>query len=116
MVLVLDTSLSMYQAGAIGSLKAEASDFVKDLSANGFDVQVIRFASKMNLSASVDAIPDEFTDAADRWTSLSAALNMAFTTSPNAVVVAFSDGADNYSQNHGVSGLDALEGQASAWS
>ncbi len=87
------SSLSMYQAGAIESLKGAAGLFVSELSSAGFEVHVIRFASSVEVAMNVDAIPDEFTDQADRWTSLYAAVNMAFHHYPGAVVVAFSDGA-----------------------
>jgi hypothetical protein len=109
-LLLLDTSLSMYQANAVGALKAAAKRFVETLSKNGFDVTVFRFASQIKKVDSIDAIPDKFNEeGGERWTSLYAAVAQGMADREDAILVVFSDGADNYSQNHGVSGLGQVE-------
>ncbi len=109
-VLLLDTSLSMYQANAMGALKTAAKRFVDELSKNGFEVTVFRFASKIEKVDSIDAIPDKFDEeGGERWTSLYAAVAQGMAFRDDAILVVFSDGADNYSQNHGVAGLGQVQ-------
>lgn len=115
-VLVLDTSYSMYQARAIPDLKRAASKFQETLAQNGFEVFVYRFANRIEPVHDIAAIPESFDDqAGERFTSLYAAVMTGFEFSDDAVVVAFSDGADNYSQNYiqvpnGEGVLDVVEG------
>lgn len=110
-VLLLDTSLSMYQANAIVDLKKAAARFAASLEDNGFDVTVYRFASKVEQVADIGMIPDRFDEAVgERWTSLYAAISYGFSRHQDAMLVVFSDGADNYSQNLGIQGLRNIEG------
>lgn len=106
--LLLDTSLSMYEAGAIASLKSAAATFRDSLEKSGYEVHAYSFATEVKALEQIEDIPDEFDDEAGRWTSLYAALRDAFANHQPGIVVVFSDGADNYSQNHGVPGLDAV--------
>ena len=108
-VLVLDTSFSMYQANAVPSLKTAASKFVEGLEKNGFQVSIYRFADQIEPVTDIARIPDQFdeTQSGGRWTSLYAAVDQSL-NSGNAIVVVFSDGADNYSQNHGIPDLPAV--------
>ncbi len=109
-VLLLDTSLSMYQANAVATLKSAADRFIQTLNSNGFDVTVIKFATEVTEVPGIAQIPDTFDDASgDRWTSLYAAVMTGLRIKGNGILVVFSDGADNYSQNHGVTGLGSIE-------
>lgn len=109
LILVLDTSLSMYQANAVGALKAAAQKFISSIEARGFQVSVLRFASTIERVPGVPAVADTFDQGGgERWTSLYAAVQQAMSMRRDAVIVVFSDGADNYSQNHGVPGADAI--------
>lgn len=102
--LVLDTSSSMYDADAIAALKASASSFVADLRTGGFDVSAYRFGRTIARIDSVSQIPDtaEGNPQDERWTSLYYAINEIAKMSPDAIIVVFSDGADNYSENFDV--------------
>jgi serine protease Do len=111
-VLLLDVSRSMYQANAVAALKAAADRFTSVLGQNGFAVTTYRFASQIQPMTSIAEIPDTFDEAGgERWTSLYAAINRGMNEQQNAIVVVFSDGADNYSQNHGVENLGQIEAQ-----
>lgn len=110
--LVLDTSVSMEQDGALGVLKRSASEFVRSLGSRQFDFHVYQFATAVERLESVDDI-DPVT-ASGRWTSLYAAIAQAVRENPGATVVVFTDGADNYSQqaSHGpfrIEGVARLE-------
>ena len=65
------------------------------------------FANEVQKLDSVSAIPDEFNAAntQKRWTALYFALRTAIEAHPDAVFVIFTDGADNYSHNHGISSI-----------
>lgn len=106
--LVLDVSLSMYEAGAVADLKAAASQFEKQLNDSGYEVSTYRFATDIQQVSAISEIPDEFDEDSGRWTSLYAAVRQAFRDHPDGIVVVFSDGADNYSSNHGVADLAAV--------
>jgi len=108
-VLLLDTSLSMYQANAVGALKRAAIAFARGLESSGFQVTTYRFAGEIQRVNRIEEIPETFDPATgDRWTSLYAAVGEGF-ADEEAIVVVFSDGADNYSQNKGVEGLGEIE-------
>lgn len=108
--LLIDTSRSMYTGGAIGPIKRAAQEFVDDLRSSGYDVRIFRFATDVARLGDVSEIPDGLDQLPEgqRWTSLYAAVQQALALGPEDIVVVFSDGADNYSQNHGVSGLDEV--------
>jgi hypothetical protein len=113
-VLVLDTSYSMYLAAGIDPLKRAAQSFVDQLSQKGFDVRLYAFAATARRIADPGAIPNEFAEGkgGERWTALYHAVNTAFSEEPAAVYVVFSDGADNYSHNYGIGSFEALHGRA----
>jgi hypothetical protein len=111
-VLLLDTSYSMYQANAVAGLKQAAKRFTEDLTKNGFEVDVFRFATTIEAVDAIDAIPETFDDeGGERWTSLYAAVSRGFTHRGEGIVVIFSDGADNYSANHQIAGLHEVENE-----
>ncbi len=109
-VLLLDTSYSMYLANAVPDLKRAANKFKKVLTDNGFTVEVFRFANKIEPVADIEDIPEKFDEkVGERFTSLYAAVQKGFSFKRDAIVVAFSDGADNFSKSHGVASLGAIE-------
>lgn len=99
-VLVLDTSYSMYLANAIKPLKVAAEMFRDRLKEKGLEVKIYRFANTMSLVHTAYDIPNEF--AGERFTALYAAVGTVFDEEPGAVYVVLSDGADNFSQNAGI--------------
>ena len=109
-VLLLDTSYSMYLANAVPDLKRAASKFARVLGDNGFSVETFRFANQIERVSSIEDIPEQFDEkTGERFTSLYAAVNKGFGFKQDAIVVVFSDGADNYSKSHGVTSLGAIE-------
>lgn len=106
--LLLDTSLSMYEAGAVVELKQAASRFVERLEPEGYAVRIMKFDTDVKGLRSVNNISDS---REGRWTSLYAAIDRAVRENEKAIIVVFSDGADNYSQNHGVASLKDVEQQ-----
>ena len=111
--LVIDTSHSMYHAGAVDSIKRAASRFVSALEHDGYPVRVLQFARTVQELDRVDDIrgDGEFAEVPEdeRWTSLYAAVQVALEMGEDDVVVVFSDGADNYSHNIGGHELTGLE-------
>ncbi len=107
-ILLLDTSLSMYEAGAVAELKQAASRFIERLEPEGYAVRIMKFDTDVKLVKSVNSISDS---SEGRWTSLYAAIDQALRENEKAIIVVFSDGADNYSQNHGVASLEDVEQQ-----
>ena len=109
-VLLLDTSYSMYMAKAVGDLKAAANKFKDTLKEKGYDITVYRFANKIEPVDDISKISEEFdTETGERFTSLYAAIEKGFAHRDDAVIVVFSDGADNYSQNHGVTAIGTID-------
>lgn len=104
--LLLDTSLSMYEAGAIAGLKQAALKFVEMLERTGFAVRIMKFNTTVESLDSINSISDS---SEGRWTSLYSAIDSAIRENEKAIVVVFSDGADNYSQNHGIASLEDVE-------
>lgn len=109
--LLIDTSYSMYAADAVPAIKESAAKFVAALHEDGYVVHIMRFSSEAEVMESVDAIPDEMDPASgeNRWTSLYRAIEIALEADPLSILVVFSDGADNYSQNRGIAGLLEVE-------
>jgi len=109
-ILLLDTSYSMYMAKAVGNLKAAAQQFTMTLKDKGYDVSVFRFANKIEPVKEISSISEDFDpETGERFTSLYAAVEKGFAHRSDAVIVVFSDGADNYSQNHGVTTIAEIE-------
>ena len=106
--LLLDTSLSMYEAGAVAELKQAALTFVERLESSGYAVKIMKFDTEIKVLDSINRIS---ASGEGRWTSLYAAIDRAIRENENAIVVVFSDGADNYSQNHGVASLEKVKQQ-----
>ena len=99
--LLLDTSKSIYDADAMQELKGAAQQFVSDMSADGFVVQTWGFNNDVYPIEDLSEIdPQKVPDSRNRWTSLYYALWKAASENPDHILVVFSDGADNYSQNH----------------
>lgn len=110
---LLDSSKSMYDAGPEGSqsnavveIKRMARDFVTSLHGQGpFQFSFYRFAADLVEIPTVDAVLDNYSagrsGGGDRWTALYYAVHEAIERHPDNVIVIFSDGADNYSQNRG---------------
>lgn len=101
--LILDASLSLEQDGALTPVRNAASALVAQLSdSERFDLAVYRFASEVERIPGIEQY--SATTAFGRWTSFYAALSQAERERPGSVLVVFTDGADNYSD-------DALHGQ-----
>lgn len=109
--LLIDTSYSLYRTDAVATIKASAADFVEMLRADGYPVRIARFATDVEALDEVDDIPDSSDpgDGARRWTALYHAMLEVLRADDECVLVVFSDGADNYSHNHGVAGLEEVE-------
>lgn len=109
--LLLDTSYSIYHSQAIDALKRSANNFVSSLAGAGFQVQIEDFNREVGTFDSINAIPSSWDqrEEGSRWTALYYAVDRALTEHPNNILVVFSDGADNYSQNYGIDGFDELE-------
>jgi hypothetical protein len=116
--LLLDDSRSMYEApgtkgtpNAVVALKQAAAGFMQELESNPrarFRPQLYRFANSVEPIASLDEIPDHYVERGEHFTSLYHAIAEAARRHPRGIIVVFSDGADNYSQNHGTVSLDML--------
>ena len=107
-VLLLDTSYSMYMAKAVGDLKAAANKFKDTLKEKGYDITVYRFANKIEPVDDISKISEEF-DTETVSVSVSVrgdreGLHTVMMRSSSS-----SDGADNYSQNHGVTAIGTIE-------
>ncbi len=113
-VLLLDTSLSMQ--GDLPGLRDAASTFVDRLAAQGFqDVRVYRFARTLGEVEDVRDLEAAFlATPAERWTALYDAVHQVLDRHPDSVLVVFSDGADNYSQNFEVGDLEQLTSRIEA--
>ncbi len=116
--LLLDDSKSMYEASggadapnAVVALKNAAAAFMEELHSNTrarFKFHIYRFANTVSSIASLDEIPDTYKNRAEHFTSLYHAVLDVSRKHPQSILVLFSDGADNYSQNHGVADLASL--------
>lgn len=108
--LLLDTSYSIYRSGSIEALKRAARTFVGQLRDDGFEVDVLSFDSEVRELADIESIPStwEGREQNARWTALYHAVQQALRRNERSILVVFSDGADNYSQNHGVESFDAI--------
>ncbi|PIE25334.1 MAG: hypothetical protein CSA62_01300 [Planctomycetota bacterium] len=121
--LLLDDSRSMYDspgtrgaANAVISLKEAARGFLTELETNArarFRTHIYRFANSVEKIAGLDQIPDKYIERGEHFTSLYHAIAKASRSHPGAILVVFSDGADNYSQNHGTVSLEALMSELS---
>ena len=118
-VLLIDTSKSMYDApgstttrNAVMDVKAAAKSFlaqIEEAHPGIYEWHTYRFSNEVVKLASVDRIAEVFQDQQrSRWTALYFALFTALRRHPKAVIVLFSDGADNYSQNYGIENVDDL--------
>jgi len=107
-VLVLDTSASM--GDSLPELRDAALRFSAKLRRQGFaSPRVYRFARTFQAVDDVQTIEAAYLEKPDeRWTSLYYSLREIIQEQPDSVFVVFSDGADNYSQNFEVSGVDEV--------
>lgn len=108
-VLLLDTSASMSES--LPELRDSALAFVAKLRIQGFEnIHVYRFARTTEEVDEVRSIEAAYVTKPDeRWTSLYHSVTEVVKQNPDGVIVLFSDGADNYSQNFGVSGVEEVE-------
>lgn len=110
LIVLIDDSRSMYEDGSMAQVKTAVSSLVEGLQGHPHKLHVMSFANDVQILNSVEAISDE-SDAADgnkRWTSLYFALRTAVQAHPKGVFVLFTDGADNYSHNHGIHSIQEL--------
>ncbi len=119
--LLLDDSRSMYEAkgtpgtaNAVVALKNAAQGFMEEMRSNTrarFRFHLFRFANTVEEIDSLDLIPDRYVDRGQHFTSLYHAILEASRSYPRSILVLFSDGADNYSQNHGIKSLSRLSSE-----
>ncbi|MHC5062594.1 MAG: vWA domain-containing protein [Planctomycetota bacterium] len=110
LIVLIDDSRSMYEDGSIAQVKSAVNSLVEGLQGHPHQLHVMSFANEIQKLDSVAAISDEF-DAGDtkkRWTALYFALQTAIEAHPKGVFVVFTNGADNYSHNHGINSLQEL--------
>lgn len=107
-VLLLDTSESM--GAGLPKLLESAAEFIETLGHRGFvNVEIYQFARTVNKAEDIASVEASYLIRPDeRWTSLYYAVREVVQWHPGSVFVVFSDGADNYSQNFGVTGLDEI--------
>ncbi len=116
---LLDNSKSMYDAdsedgggNAVVEVKRMAREFVSSLDdPDLYDFRFYRFASDLSEIGSVEEVLDAYApdseSRGERWTALYHAVVESLERHPDNIIVVFSDGADNYSQNRG--GVDLRE-------
>ncbi|MEM7164744.1 MAG: hypothetical protein AAF581_04730 [Planctomycetota bacterium] len=118
--ILVDASKSMYDASLTGEgsnavveVKNGVRRFVERLHGHGpYDFVFYRFAVDVGSLANIDGLPDTYTPSdglSGRWTSLYHGVTEAIRNHPDNIIVLFSDGADNYSQNHGGVTLATVE-------
>lgn len=107
-VLLLDTSASV--GDGLEELRGAAESLSATLVDEGFErPAVYRFARTVQPVEELSTVEASYLETPDqRWTSLYYALREVIERHPDDVLVVFSDGADNYSQNFGVTGLDEI--------
>jgi len=107
-VLLLDTSASV--GDGLEDLRGAAESLSATLVEEGFErPAVYRFARTVQPVEELATVEAAYLESPDqRWTSLYYALREVITRHPDDVLVVFSDGADNYSQNFGVTGVDEI--------
>jgi hypothetical protein len=110
LVVLVDDSRSMYEDGSITAVKTAVQTLVEGLQGHPHQLHLMSFANDVKPLSGVDGIADEFdaTDSEKRWTALYFALRSAIESNPDGVFVIFTDGADNYSQNHGINSIQEL--------
>ena len=119
-VLLLDCSKSMYDAPgsrpgttAVADTKAAAQRFVERVQGASPDLckfYYYRFADDVQEVPTLDEIPDAYDPrgGVGRWTALYHSVLELLARHDRPTIVLFSDGADSYSQNHGVAGLQPV--------
>ncbi len=111
LVILIDTSHSMYEAGLISLVKNMVRNLQKGLKAYPHKLEIRAFANDIGPVTSIENIPEK-TDTSsgkNRWNCLYHALGQAMDKHPEGTFILFTDGADNYSQNHGIVSIRDIE-------
>jgi hypothetical protein len=108
-VFVLDTSLSMEDSKALRPMKSAARELERRLKNSKmlFRFHYYQFATEVKKMNSLNDLSDK--NALSRFTSLYSAVKTAMTNHPDAIIVLFSDGADNRSIDNDTKPVESVD-------